>query len=177
MRNINLLPLEHRPEPKFVIKRFFSVLVPTTVIVVVLTGFIILRVNIATTNKMIDTKQESINNLKATLASVEEENNHLRKIRNMVNTIEKIEESSLNYINVLKGLQKHTPNQVEFNNLNINKDSITIHANAPNMDTISLYLTSLNSWDMYQEFFIPHINYSEGRYVFQVQGNLRRGEQ
>lgn len=176
MRNINLLPSQYRPEPKFVLKRFAVVLVITLLLISIATGFFVIQVNIASTNKAISNRLANIKLMENNISLIQDEKVNLQKIKDMVTIIEKIEDNSISHIVVLDSLRKHTPSGITLNNLTINQNEVVIYATAIDLSSISLYLKSLQSWEDFGNIFMSHINSVDGYYVFQVQGVLRRGE-
>ncbi|QNO16109.1 hypothetical protein HYG86_15705 [Alkalicella caledoniensis] len=176
MRNINLLPLQYRPEPKFIFKRFATVLLASVVLLTVLGSFIGLRINILSTNKLINSANANIEALENNLLAVDNENSHLQNVRDIVMLMEKIDASYISQVEVFNDLAKHTPPAVTITNASIYPEGIILNGRVSNLSAVSLFLQSLNSWNMYEGFSIPHVNLVEGQYVFQVQGSLRRGE-
>jgi Tfp pilus assembly protein PilN len=176
MRNINLLPSQYRPAPQFVIKRFFVILFSAIFILSTVTAYVILKINISTTEKLIENKEVNIQILEKNLAQVAENRQHLEKVKKLVTTIEEIENRAVSYQGVLDQLAKYIPKDVVLNSISLSGDTITLYAQAPDLATISLLLDSLNSWEEYKGFFIPGLSLTEDGYLFHTQGQRQRGD-
>ena len=177
MRNINLLPIDYRPAPKFVFKRVFIVLFLSILTLSLIGGYLVLRININQTNKLIDSKKQSIAMIERNLIANQENNSYLESVRDIVATIDGIKSNSTKKASILIELQQHIPNDVNLTNLAIYQEGINFSCQAPNLQSVAELLSSLNTWDRYQGFTIPQISINEEIYVFQVQGHLKRGEE
>ncbi|SHJ68439.1 Tfp pilus assembly protein PilN [Anaerobranca californiensis DSM 14826] len=176
MRNINLLPSQYRPTPQFVIKRFVLTLFAVIFILSIVTAYITLKVNIATIDKLIENKERDIQILENNLGKVAENREHLQKVKKMVNTIEEIEKTAISHQRVLEQLAVYIPQKVVLNSVSISGDTITLYGQAPDLTTVSLLLDSLNSWGEYSGFFISSLSLTEDGYIFNTQGQWRKGE-
>lgn len=173
--NINLLPLDYRPESKVNIKKLAAGVGAGLVTVWLITSFVTTRMEISSTNKMIESTKNNIGVLQNTLEVNRDKIKHLENLRDIVISIDGINSSSISHGSVLDDLKKHTPRNVQLNSLAVTAEQVTLQAQVPDLSTLALFLDSLNSWERYEKFFVSQTSFSDGRYVFSIQGHRKRG--
>lgn len=177
MRNINLLPMDYRPAPKFVFKRVLIVLFLCILTLGIVGSYLILKINISQTNRLIEGKEQSISIIERNLLANQDNNVQLQNIKAMVTTIENLRNNSAEKSAILRELQRHIPSEIELTNLAIYPEGISFSCQTDSLENIAQLLLSLNTWERYHGFTIAQINSSEENFVFQVQGQLKRGEE
>jgi Tfp pilus assembly protein PilN len=171
--DINLLPVSDRPQTILKIKKMVLVGSLITFAVSAITGFALIKIDIARTNKEIKVAKNDINKLETFLATNKEPFEHLQMIKNITLSIEKVKLNSISHATTLEHLRKHIPRNIQLKNLSITNNQLSLNAKAPNLATLSLFLNSLNAWENYENFFISQTNFSDGSYIFSIQGNRK----
>lgn len=175
--DINLLPIDYRSETIYKIKRNALLSVLVILVISAITGFVSIRMNIASTNREIKTVKNNINKLQDFLKVNKDDLEKLQKVRNIVISIEGVKSNSISHTIALDDLRKHTPESVQLKILSITYNKLSLSAQAPNLATLSLFLDSLNAWVNYENFAVSQINFRDGNYTFGIQGNRKGGHQ
>lgn len=177
MRNINLLPLDYRPQPKFQVKSFIRLLIGGIGLASLVFFLLITQLRINNTARLISTKSNNIELLEAQLREMGTEADELDSIDAIMREIEEIQAKTTSYKEVMDDIVGFTPRDMEISSLNIEAESIAIQGQSTSLNTISNFLQSLDQWELGEKTVISNISPTGDQVFFNIQVKRWRSEQ
>lgn len=169
MRNINLLPVDYRPQPKFNFKSFLTILVSSLTITLIIFGIVYTQLSIRSINSLTDSVKENVTFLESRIRGLEGEKLRLENLESLVNTIETLERTKISYVELLNQVEEYTPEGMTITSLNISETGITLQAEAQELNLISTFIDALNGWEYSTTVAISQISSSNESFIFGIQ--------
>ena len=175
MRNINLLPLNHRPQARFELKSFISMLLGGIVLTSLVLALLILQIRINNSRSLISTKNNNIKLLEAQVNTIEE-TSQIKSIDSIMKNIEEIESEITSYEGLINDIDGFRPSDMEISSLSIGQEDLGIQGQATRLNSISNFIQSLNQWELSDGVAISNITPSGDKLSFNIQVNRWRSE-